>query len=132
MTAKNKALLAQASKRKAKQNPETALVASCIQLIEARGGVAVRVNSGLTLLTAANGKRRAIHGAKKGTADILACYRGRALAVECKIGKAYLRAEQAAFAHVWMKAGGWHVTARNNLAELALTLGSIDRAAKRD
>ncbi|MDZ4210032.1 MAG: VRR-NUC domain-containing protein, partial [Candidatus Curtissbacteria bacterium] len=51
--------------------------------------------------------------AKKGVADILACFKGRLVAVEIKIGKDRLSAEQAGFIQNILHHGGYAVVAKN-------------------
>ena len=66
---------------------EQDLVNAIIDLITLRGGVAIRVNSGMVPIDNGNGTRRVLRGAPAGTADIIACYHGRFVAIECKVGR---------------------------------------------
>jgi len=50
---------------------------------------------------------------KKGVADVLACYRGRLIAVEIKIGKDSLSDEQDGFLKNIIAAGGLAVVAKD-------------------
>ena len=72
-----------------------------IQLIKARGGLAIRINSG----SIAKGAR-VIKGAAKGTSDIIACFRGKFIAVEVKCGRNKPSDEQIDFGRVVNRAGG--------------------------
>ena len=90
-----------------------------IKLIALRGGVATRVNSGAAIFKR-NGSTSVIRGAEKGTADILACYKGRYLAIEVKHGKNRPTIDQLNFGTKVRDAGGlflvaWDVDAVNAL-----------------
>ncbi len=86
---------------------ESDLIAAIIQLIDLKGGQACRVNSGVMVIRdEEKGKTRVFKGAAKGTADILACYRGHFLALECKIGNNEPSLEQVAFLMAVKDAGG--------------------------
>lgn len=76
-----------------------------IDLIRLRGGVATRVNSGSAVFKR-DGKTQVIRGAEKGTADIIACYKGRYLAIEVKHGKNTITMEQLIFLESVRSAGG--------------------------
>lgn len=67
-----------------------------IELITRRNGLAIRINSGAIRIEGET-KPRYFRGAKKGTADIIALYRGRFLAIEVKHGKNKPSAEQIQF-----------------------------------
>lgn len=75
---------------------EQDLVNAVIDLIRLRGGVATRINSGMQVIDG-GGKRRVVRGASAGTSDIIACYRGRYLAIECKVGRNKPTAAQELF-----------------------------------
>lgn len=66
-----------------------------IDLITRRNGLAIRINSGAIRIEGE--KTRYFRGAKKGTSDIIALYRGRFLAIEVKHGKNKPSAEQIQF-----------------------------------
>lgn len=90
-----------------------------IDLIRLRGGVATRVNSG-TAIFRRDGSVNVIRGAEKGTADILACYKGRYLAIEVKHGKNRPTVDQLNFGWKVRDAGGlflvaWDIDAVNVL-----------------
>jgi hypothetical protein len=65
---------------------EMELVNDIIEWISIMGGKAIRINAGLQIIKDGSGKSRAIHGAPAGTSDILVCWCGRFVAIECKIG----------------------------------------------
>lgn len=90
---------------------EQDLVNAIIQLIQMRGGWAIRINSGMTVVEGAKGKKRMIRGAPAGTSDIIACYRSRFVAIECKIGRNKMTVYQEDFMHRISHAGGYHVLA---------------------
>lgn len=67
-----------------------------IQLITARGGLPIRINSGKAIIKR-DGGNQVIVGAKRGTSDIIALYKGRFLAIEVKHGKNKPTREQTEF-----------------------------------
>ena|SRR3990167_57457 len=71
-----------------------ALTNQIIDYIYRNGGFSWRASSQGTF-DASAGKWRT--GAKKGVSDVLACYKGRLLAIEVKIGKDKLSNEQQGF-----------------------------------
>ena len=85
---------------------ETAVVNACIHLITVMGGMAIRVNSGATVIDDGQHKRRMIRGAPVGTADILGMWRGRFLAVEVKVRPNKPTPAQADFLERVQAAGG--------------------------
>jgi len=85
---------------------EQALVNSIIQLIQYRGGIATRINSGMVTKENEDGGRYVIRGAKKGTSDILACFKGKYIAIECKVGDNKPTVYQAYFLESVTNAGG--------------------------
>lgn len=66
---------------------EQDLVAAILQYLYLIGAVAVRINAGMQVIDDDAGNRHVMRGAPAGTSDILACYKGTFLAIECKIGK---------------------------------------------
>lgn len=68
-----------------------------IQLITVRGGIAIRVNSGMHVIKGNDGSTRVFKGASKGTSDIIACFKGKFLAIEVKHGKNQATPEQRDF-----------------------------------
>lgn len=78
------------------------LQTAIIALIRVKGGVATRVNSGSAIFKDGAGRVNVIKGAERGTSDILACYRGRYLAIEVKYGRGKPSLEQLMYAmDVW-------------------------------
>ena len=67
------------------EKPETELIRQIREYLRLRGAVTTRVNSGMTVIEGERG-RRMIRGAEAGTADILVCFNGRYVAIECKVG----------------------------------------------
>ena len=60
-------------------------VKAVIEYITAMGGLALRANSGaMKIENTQTGTTRLFRGMAAGTSDILACYKGRFLAIECK------------------------------------------------
>ena len=101
---------------------EHELQTAIIALIRKRGGVATRVNSGNIV--------NSIRGASKGTADIIACYRGRYLAIEVKSSKGKPTIEQLVFGDNVRMAGGvffvtWNLETVNNMLDALSTGKSI-------
>ena len=84
---------------------EQDLVNAVIDLIRYRGGVATRINAGMRVIDD-GGKRRVMRGADAGTSDIIACYKGRYLATECKFGKNKPTTKQLDFLDSVREAGG--------------------------
>lgn len=84
---------------------EQDLVNAIIDLIRYSGGVATRINAGMQVIDQPTG-RRVVRGAPAGTSDILACYRGQYLAIECKIGSNKPTAAQEIFLADVEAAGG--------------------------
>jgi Holliday junction resolvase len=64
---------------------EQDLVKAIIHLLQLYGCWAIRVNSGKRLAENKDGSKRLINLAPAGTPDILACYRGRLIAIEVKL-----------------------------------------------
>lgn len=119
------------------RKPESDLVKSVVQHLEVRWrAVAIRVNSGLTVI--GDGKaRRVVRGAKAGTADVIAClpflekrispvtgepYRynlARFCAFECKVAPNKATKEQEAFLQ--------SVRDRGGIAGVVYSLEDVDR-----
>lgn len=49
----------------------------------------------------------------RGSGDIMGCYRGRAVAIECKARKGRLAKSQKDFRVAWERAGGLYIVARS-------------------
>ena len=90
---------------------EQDLVNAIKDLIYLRGGIPIRINSGMIVVTSNEGKTRVIKGADRGTADIIACFQGRFLAIECKMPGNKMTKHQEAFAEEVIRAGGIHCLA---------------------
>lgn len=82
-----------------------------LDLIRFRGGMATRVNSGSAIFKDKSGRVNVIKGAEKGTSDVLACYRGRYLAIEVKYGREKPTHEQLDFGRRVRDAGGLFLVA---------------------
>jgi len=106
--------------------PEHNLQTSILQLIRLRGGVATRVNSGSAIYKDNSGRMNVIRGAERGTSDILACYRGRYLAIEVKFGRGKPSPAQLEFGRVVVDAGGVFLVAYD-LDEVIRLLDEIDQ-----
>lgn len=97
-----------------------------LNLIRLRGGVAIRVNSGSAIFKDKSGRVNVIKGAAKGTADIIGCFKGRYIAIECKYGKGKPTPEQLEFGRQVRDAGGYFIVAYDVESVNAL-LNQIDR-----
>jgi hypothetical protein len=95
----------------------TKLVNECRLWLSDHGGLAIQNNTG-QLFT---GRGTMVAFGLKGSSDIIACWRGRFLAVECKTGGAVLSDQQKLFKAAVLRAGGLHVTARSTKDLEALT-----------
>ena len=67
---------------------------------------------------------RAVRFGVPGAADILACVRGRAVAVETKSTRGKQQPEQVVFQRAWERGGGLYVLARS-LQDMQLALASL-------
>lgn len=106
---------------------ETDLVNAVMQLITLKGGKAIRVNSGVMVLEDSTGKKRVFKGAEKGTSDVIACYRGRFLAIECKIEHNKPSDEQVRFLDQVAEADGIGMVLWDNTDCLQKVMESLDR-----
>lgn len=89
-----------------------------IDLIQHRGGLAIRINSGAIRIEGE--KPRYFRGAKKGTSDIIALYCGKYLAIEVKSGKNKPTPEQLEFGRRVRDAGGLFLVAYDVDAVISL------------
>lgn len=105
---------------------EADLVQAVLELITLKGGVAIRINSGMRIIENADGSTRIFKGAAKGTADVLALYRGRFLAVECKVGKNPATEDQLRFLNDVYEKAGIAMIVRDGLEELERVLNLLD------
>lgn len=88
---------------------ERDLVRAVIEYIQLRGGLALRINSGLIVI---GDGQRVMRGAPAGTADVIACLPGgRFAAIECKVGKNRPTALQEDFLETVKQAGGLAIVA---------------------
>ncbi len=65
---------------KTKQKPEAKIQAKIVKWLESQGLIVHRINSGVFF--GASGHR--VRGAKKGSSDLVVCYKGRYVAIEVK------------------------------------------------
>jgi hypothetical protein len=82
----------------------TEVVNPIIEYITLRGGVAIRINSGA--IPVEGKKSRIFRGAPAGTSDIIGCWHGRFLAIECKLPGNKPTALQVEFLERIRTAGG--------------------------
>jgi hypothetical protein len=80
-----------------------------IQYITMMGGIAIRINSGV--IPVEGKKTRMFRGAPAGTSDIIGCWRGRFLAIECKLTGNKPTALQLEFLERVQAAGGIGIVA---------------------
>ena len=108
---------------------EHQLQTAILQLIRWRGGVATRVNSGSAIYKDNSGRMNVIRGAERGTSDILACYRGRYMAIEVKFGRGKPSPAQLEFGTMVRDAGGLFMVAYD-LDAVARLLDEVDAEEK--
>lgn len=102
---------------------ESAIVAECMLALSRAGALVQRNNSGL--LVGANGRR--VRAAIPGAADIVACYDGWFLAIECKTAKGRETRSQELYEKAVIMAGGVYLVCRD-AAEIPDLLAKIDAA----
>jgi hypothetical protein len=85
---------------------EADVVKAILEGITVRGGKALRANSGAQVMEKPDGTTRLFRAMAKGTSDILACYKGRFLAIEAKWGKNTTSVAQDVFLEDVARAGG--------------------------
>lgn len=101
------------------QPKEQATVTAILQLLRFRGIPHMHVRNSGRIARGANGIFFARDPlATRGAPDIVACYKGRAIAIEVKSATGSIRPEQVEFLKEWEKAGG--------LAMLARTVGAVE------
>jgi hypothetical protein len=100
----------------------SALVKACTELLTLRGAVAIPITTILVPIPGQEERKGRLRSAPSGTSDILACYRGRFLAIECKTHKDSLSKPQQDFFAKVAAAGGqaWMI---RDVLELDLKLG---------
>lgn len=98
---------------KTKRVPLTAnnLTAGVINFLKIQGHSASRINTAGVYDPATGRFRRT--GGRKGFADICACIKGRAVAIEIKIGADKLSEHQVEFKNEWESAGGVFYECKN-------------------
>lgn len=102
-----------AKSKGAPPTPEKAIQAMILDYLALRGIFAVRFNSG-AMVGEYKGKRRFVKFASvAGVSDILACWKGRMVAIEVKAAKGKLLPHQAAFLDSVRNAGGLAFVARS-------------------
>lgn len=94
------------------------LVNECLLALSEAGALVWKNNVGKA--RAFDNPARVITYGMVGSADILGLHRGRALAVEIKVGRDRLRARQCAFRDAFQRAGGAWVEARSVADALAV------------
>jgi Holliday junction resolvase len=102
---------------------EMDLVNAVIDTLRYRGAVALRINAGQVQVMD-NGRPRIIRLAPAGTSDVIACLRGRFMAVECKIGNNKPTELQQAFLDSVTAAGGIAIAAWS--IDDVLKLGEVE------
>ena len=100
---------------------ESAIVSACMLVLSRAGALVQRNNSGLLL--GANGRR--VRAAMPGAADIIACYHGVFLAVECKTRRGVQSDAQRRYQAAVELAGGIYVVIRDieDLREAIAAIG---------
>lgn len=88
-------------------SPSNALTASILNYIQDAGGYAVRIN----VFGGLKAGKRTKSTTRRGTADIHACFRGRHLSIEVKVGRDVMSDEQRQTEADVRKAGGLYVLA---------------------
>lgn len=98
-----------------KTTPEARVLAACKQVLNTRGIAHWRINTGATKTA-----DRFIRYGSVGFSDIVACIRGRFVAIECKAPKGRQSESQAAFQAEVERAGGsyWLVKSSDELERM--------------
>lgn len=97
-------------KPKVKTNDANSLTKAIVDWIDLSGGWATRISTEGRYIEALG--RRIPSSVKKGTADIHACYKGKHLSIEVKIGADRQSDEQKKVEKSILKAGGYYFTAK--------------------
>lgn len=82
-----------------------------IQLIQLKGGVVTRINSGSMIVKSQADRVYRVQLADKGTSDLIACYKGIYLAIEVKYGSNKPTPDQIEFLQSVAESGGVGVVA---------------------
>src|SRR5574343_455172 len=94
---------------------ETRLVRACLDLLAANGIFCWRNNTG-AFAGEYRGRRRFVRFGAPGSADILGVLPGgRALAVECKVGRNGLSPQQERWGREFAQAGGMYLVQRDDI-----------------
>lgn len=104
---------------------EHELQSAILDYLTLRGAVATRVNSGGFVIKG-DAKARFVRGAPAGTADIIACYRGRYVAIEVKFGRGKATVAQIDWGCKVRDAGGVYIIA-NSLETVESLLDCLDK-----
>jgi len=97
---------------------ENTVLKACREVLALAGACVIRNNSG-TIMSSYKGRSRPIRFGEPGSADLIACIRGMAVAVECKRplgprgGGPQPTEEQERWAGRWMHAGGYYFLCRS-------------------
>lgn len=86
-----------------------------------RGAMVVRVQAGSHMVG-----KHFVRGAEAGTADLIGCYRGRAIALEVKTAKGKQRESQIYWEQDWLEADGRYFVVRS-ASDTLEALDSIDK-----
>ena len=97
-------------KPKVKTNDANSLTKAIVDWIDLSGGWATRISTEGRYIEALG--RRIPSSVKKGTADIHACYKGKHLSIEVKIGADKQSDEQKEVEKSILKAGGYYFIAK--------------------
>lgn len=122
-----------------KTTPEGAVKKAVLEYLVLRGAYALRINvapvfGSYTSKKTGKTKRWAIQAVPRGTPDIIGCYRGKFIAVECKATTAPTDAQRET-AKIITDRGGWFAFACSTaeveelLNRIDATLGSMSGAA---
>lgn len=86
-----------------------------------RGAMVVRVQAGSHMVG-----KHFVRGAEAGTADLIGCYRGVAIALEVKTPKGKQQPSQIQWEREWTDTEGWYFVVRS-ASETLEALDSIDK-----
>ena len=109
---------------------EHELQSAILDYLALRGAVALRVNSG-GFIVKGESKNRYVRGAPAGTSDIIACYKGRYIAIEVKWGDNKPTDAQYKFAYRVRTAGGIAIFAYS-LDKVVWLLDEMDREVTKE
>jgi len=92
---------------------ESQIQSAIVDYLRMRGAIVTRVNSGKMFIQKSDGSSRVVKLADAGTSDLIACYRGRYMAIEVKNHKGQPTPEQVLFLQSVNEAGGIGFIARS-------------------